>query len=192
LHDFLTAYESLSVGDRQYCLVHLLRELEKVDQHNTSAAWQAFAKTLRRLIHDGIRLRKRPDFTPQRYQSRILRLGRRLDAFIATAADDADARRLLKRLRRTGDHLFTFLDYPAIPFENNHAERMIRPAVILRKNSQSNRSARGARTQAVLMSVYRTLHLRGHDPLRTVADALRTYLQTGQLPPLPGPAIAGE
>jgi len=43
-----------------------------------------------------------------------------------------------------------------------------------------------------LMSVYRTLHLRGHDPLRTVADALRTYLQTGQLPPLPAAHIAGE
>ncbi len=92
---------------------------------------------------------------------------------------------MCKRLRRTGDQLFTFLDYPEIPFENNHAERQIRPAVILRKNSQSNRSERGARTQAVLMSVYRTLRLRGHDPLQTIANALRSYLQTGQLPPLP-------
>jgi transposase len=191
LHDFWTAYESIDVLDRQYCLVHLLRELEKVDQHNTTAQWQAFAKTLRRLIRDGIRLRKRPDFSPQRYHSRILRLGRRLDAFIATECADADARRLLKRLRRTGDHLFTFLDYPQIPFENNCAERMIRPAVILRKNSQSNRSDRGAVTQAVLMSIYRTLRLRGHDPLQTIAHALRTYLQTGQLPPLP-PAIVAD
>jgi len=190
LHDFWTAYEAIDVRDRQYCLVHLLRELEKVDEHNSSATWQAFAKPLRRLIRDGIRLRKRPDFTPQKYQSRILRLGRRLDALIATESDDADARRLLKRLRRTGDHLFTFLDYPAIPFENNHAERMIRPAVILRKNSQSNRSDRGAVTQAVLMSVYRTLRLRGHDPLQTIGHALRTYLQTGQLPPLPTASTA--
>jgi len=191
LHDFWAVYESIDVRDRQYCLVHLLRELEKVDQHNATAAWQAFAKLLRRLLRDGIRLRKRPDFTPARYQSRILRLGRRLDAFIATESDDADARRLLKRLRRTGDHIFTFLDYPEIPFENNHAERMIRPAVILRKNSQSNRSDRGALTQAVLMSVYRTLRLRGHDPLQTIATALRTYLQTGQLPPLPAANTAG-
>lgn len=190
LHDFWTAYESIAVRDRQYCLVHLLRELEKVDQHNTSVAWQAFAKTLRRLLRDGIRLRKRPDFTPQRYRSRILRLGRRLDAFIATDGADPDARRLLKRLRRTGDHLFTFLDYPEIPFENNFAERQIRPAVVLRKNSQSNRSDRGAVTQAVLMSIYRTLRLRGHDPLQTIANALHTYLQTGQLPPLPAANIA--
>ncbi|MFH1748255.1 MAG: IS66 family transposase [Planctomycetota bacterium] len=184
LHDFWTAYESIDAADRQYCLVHLLRELEKVDEHNTTVAWRAFAKTLRRLIRDGIRLRRRPDFSPEKYPSRILRLGRRLDAFIATESHDADARRLLKRLRRTGDHLFTFLDYPQIPFENNCAERMIRPAVILRKNSQSNRSDRGASTQAVLMSVYRTLRLRGHEPLQTIADALRSYLQTGHLPPL--------
>ena len=198
LHDFWTAYESLTVGERRVGwasspakrLVHLLRELEKVDQHNTTVAWRAFAKTLRRLIRDGIRLRKRPDFTPEKYQSRILRLGRRLDALIATESDDADARRLLKRLRRTGDHIFTFLEYPQIPFENNFAERMIRPAVILRKNSQSNRSDRGAVTQAILMSVYRTLRLRGHDPLQTIAAALRTRLQTGQLPPLPPATIA--
>jgi len=190
LHDFWAAYEAIDVGDRQYCLVHLLRELEKVDEHNHTAAWQAFAKTLRRLIRDGIRLRKRPDFTPERYRTRILRLGRRLDALIATDATDADARRLLKRLRRTGDHLFTFLDYPQIPFENNFAERQIRPAVILRKNSQSNRSDRGALTQAVLMSVYRTLRLRGHDPLHTISAALRTYLQTGALPQLPPISIA--
>ncbi len=172
LHDFWSAYESLDVLDRQYCLVHLLRELEKIDQRNATSEWQSFAKTLRRLIRDGIRLRKRADFSPAKYQSRILRLGRRLDALIVTDVNDADARRLLKRLRRTGDHIFTFLDYPEIAFENNFAERQIRPAVILRKNSQSNRSDRGARTQAVLMSIYRTLHLRGHDPLQTISDAL--------------------
>ncbi|MBK9119415.1 MAG: transposase [Phycisphaerales bacterium] len=171
-------------------LVHLLRELEKVDRHNESPAWRAFAKALRRLIRDGIRLRKRRDFTPEKYRGRILRIGRRLDALIAAEVEDVDARRLLKRLRRTGDHLFTFLDYPQIPFENNFAERQIRPAVILRKNSQSNRSDRGALTQAVLMSIYRTLRLRGHDPLRTISQALRTYLQTGKLPPLPVATVA--
>lgn len=220
LHDFWAAYESIDVGDRQYCLVHLLRELEKVDQQRAAAPgaghaaprtgdtplragphapragdaeWHDFARTLRRLIRDGIRLRKRPDFSPQRYARRIPRLTLRLDALVRDVLDraaagqavDRDAVRLCKRLRRTADHIFTFLDHPQIPFENNFAERQIRPAVILRKNSQSNRSDRGARTQAVLMSVYRTLRLRGHDPLQTIASALRTCLQTGQLPPLP-------
>jgi transposase len=87
-------------------------------------------------------------------------------------------------------HLFTFLDKPEVPFDNNLAERMIRPAVIIRKNSLSNRSERGASMQAVLMSVYRTLKLRGLNPTQTIAAALRTYMATGKLPPLPDPAIA--
>ena len=178
IHDFWAPYESVETGDRQYCLVHLLRELEKVDQHNESTEWKAFAKKLRRLVHDGIRLRKRPDFEPQRYESRILLIDRRLTAIAQWRGSDgepvyrdADALRLAKRLRKHWDHLFTFLDKPEVPFENNFAERMIRPAVILRKNSQSNRSEQGAATQAILMSIYRTLRMRGHDPTKTIAAA---------------------
>ena len=64
---------------------------------------------------------------------------------------------MIKRLRRHRDDLLTFLDEADVPFDNNHAERAIRPAVMIRKNSFGNRSDRGADTQAVLMSVYRTL-----------------------------------
>jgi transposase len=190
--DFWAAYNALRgcVEDRQCCLAHLLRELEKVDQRNDSAAWRAFAKTLRRLIGDAIRLRKRPDFDPQRYASRIRRIDQRLMELARGAYADADASRLAKRLLKHSDELFTFLDTPGVPFDNNLAERMIRPAVILRKNSQSNRSEKGAATQAVLMSVFRTLKLRGHDPLKVIPQTLRTYLTTGKLPPLPGPAAA--
>ena len=52
------------------------------------------------------------------------------------------------------------------------AERQNRPVVILRKNNQSNRSDHGAATQAVPMSVYRPLGLRGLDPTKVIADAL--------------------
>ena len=187
--DFWPAYNAFAT-ERQCCLVHLLRELEKVDEHNTSAEWRAFAKRLRRLLRDGIRLRKRADFSPQRCASRIVRIDRRLVALSEATYADADAARVAKRLRRHTDELFTFLDYPAVPFDNNLAERMIRPAVILRKISQSNRSEKGAATQAVLMSVYRTLKLRSHDPLATITSALRTYLTDGQLPPLPIQSVA--
>ena len=71
-----------------------------------------------------------------------------------------------------------------MPPDNNHAERQIRPAVIIRKNSLCNRSEAGAATQAILMSVYRTLKLRCLDATKTIAGALRTLLQTGKLPPL--------
>ena len=187
--DFWPAYNAFAT-QRQCCLVHLLRELEKVDQDNRSPTWQEFAKMLRRLVRDGIRLRKRPDFTPAQYASRILRIDRRLMELARGQYDDADARRLAARLLKHADELFTFLDHPEVTFDNNLAERMIRPAVILRKISQCNRSEKAAAVQAVLMSVYRTLKLRGHDPLATITSALRTHLSTGQLPPLPVESVA--
>ena len=147
---------------------------------------------LQRLIRDGIRLRKRPDFTPEKYASRIQRIDQRLMALAHGEYADADATRLGKRLLKYCDHIFTFLDRPDVPYDNNFAERMIRPAVILRKNSQSNRSAMGAAAQAILMSVHRTLKLRGHDPLKVIPEALRTYVATGKLPALPGPIVANS
>ena len=68
---------------------------------------------------------------------------------------------------------------------NRWRERQIRPAVSVRKNSHANGSEEGAETQAVLMSVFRTLKQRGHNPVSAVLDAVRAYLRTGQLPPLP-------
>ena len=188
--DFWAAYESVCAADYQKCIPHLLRELLKVDQHNDSWEWKAFAKQLRRLIRDGIRLRKRPDFDPARYDSRIKLIHRRLCALADATYGDADARRLGERLSRHRDQIFTFLDRVEVPSDNNHAERQIRPAVIIRKNSLCNRSANGAHTQAVLMSVYRTLRLRGCDPTKTIANALRRMLQTGALPPLPVETVA--
>jgi hypothetical protein len=190
VHDFWAAYDAIEAQDHQCCLAHLLRELEKVDLNNGSAAWKAFAKKLRRLIRDGIRLRKRADFDPKRYGNLIRRIDRRLMDLALGSYADADADRLAKRLMRHCDSLFTFLDHPDVPYENNHAERMIRPAVIIRKNSQSNRSDKGAMTQAILMSIFRTLKLRGQDPLETVAAALRTYTATGHLSPLPVQSVA--
>ena len=83
------------------------------------------------------------------------------------------------------DSLFTFLDNPAVPFDNNRAEREIRPAMIARKNSFHNTIEKGADTHAMLMSVYRALKLRGLDPIETIADALGMFIATGKLPSLP-------
>ena len=188
--DFWAAYDSVWTGDRQKCLPHLLRELLKVDEHNDSGEWRAFSKQLRRLIRDGLRLHKRPDFTFGRYASRIKLINRRLWKLADATYHDADALRLAQRIGKYRDYLFTFLDTPGVPPDNNHGERQIRPAVIIRKNSLCNRSEQGAATQAILMSIYRTLKLRGQDPTKTIAQALRHFLTTGTLPTLPAENVA--
>jgi transposase len=185
--DFWGAYNAVVCSRRQVCLAHLLRDLAHVEQYkHPSPKWPKFAKKLRRLIRDGLRLKKQQgELDPATYQSRRDRLHTRLDALVAADWKDRQAARLVKRFRRHRDHLLTFLDDPAVPADNNHGERAIRPAVIIRKNTYGNRSQRGADTQAVLMSIYRTLKQRGHDPLATITNALSEYLTTGKLPALP-------
>ena len=96
-----------------------------------------------------------------------------------------DAQRLAKRIEMYGNQLLTILWYDDVPMDNNTAERDIRPAVMIRKNSNCNHSDRGALTQSVLMIVFRTLKLRGHQPLDTILNALGAYSRTGSMPPLP-------
>lgn len=188
--DFWAAYDNIWSADKQKCLPHLLRELIKVEERNDSAEWKAFSKQVQRLIRDGLRLSKRPDFSAATYASRIGLINRRLWALADASYFDADCQRLSERLSKYRDYLFTFLDKPGVPPDNNFAERMIRPAVVIRKNSLCNRSDQGAATQAVLMSIFRTLKLRGHDPTQTIAEALKTLLKTGTLPPLPNVSVA--
>ena len=190
--DFWPAYNRVLCDKRQMCLVHLLRELEKVDQRNLSPAWTEFRATLKRLLRDAIRLWKRENLSPEEFASKRKRLGHRLAELIDSKQKDADAKRLVKRLKQYRDALFTFLDEPGVPFDNNLAEREIRPAVLMRKNSFHNMTNEGALVQAMLMTVFRTLKRRGLNPVDAMVEALREYVVTGQLPPLPERPAATE
>ena len=192
--DFWGAYNAVCCAARQTCLVHLLRELEQTEKYKSPGEqWPEFAKKLRRLVGDAIRLwRRKPELSAETYASRRDCLDRRLAELVDGPLEDPHARRLVKRLRRHQHDLFTFLDQAGVPFDNNHAERSIRPAVILRKNSYGNRSPRGADCQAVLMSVFRTLKQRGYDPIQTVVEAIEHYIAHKQLPPLPAPKTASD
>jgi transposase len=185
--DFWGAYNAVVCAERQTCLVHLLRDLKHVEKYKSNAEdWPQFARKLRRLIGDAIRLwRAHGELSSESYDSRKDRLHQRLLELIETPWKNTEAKRLVKRLRRHQADILTFLNHEGVPFENNHAERAIRPAVIIRKNSYGNRSAQGADCQAVLMSVFRTLKQRGHHPIHTIVDALKSYLKTKTLPPLP-------
>ena len=113
--------------------------------------------------------KRRKELSPEQFAARRQRLVRRLHDLLAQPWEQRHARRLVKRLRRHEAELFTFLDHPEVPSDNNHAEREIRPAVIARKNSYANGSADGAEIQSVLMSVFRTLKQRGHNPVSALA-----------------------
>jgi transposase len=184
--DFWKAYDAIG-RTKQKCWPHLLRELTEVDNGSEGGEdWAEFAQRLRRVYGDAVRLEARRDtLEPEAFARKLCALhGRIVDLSIGSWGN-AHARRLANRLRDYGSELLTFVEFEGVPSDNNHAERTLRPAVLMRKASYGNQSEAGAHTRGVLMSIYRTLKQRGLDPLDTTVQALRTYAETGTLPPLP-------
>ncbi len=64
---------------------------------------------------------------------------------------------------------------------NNRAGRALRPAVVVRKMGGCNRTARGARTHAVLSNLLVTAKQQGRDRLDYLSEVLTVR---GKLPPL--------
>jgi len=127
------------VGARwQRCLVHYMRELkETIKYKSPGEAFFPFAKRLRRILNDAIRVAKRTD-VPEEERLRVkARLERRVDTLIESCSSSADQEkncsRLVKRLKRERGMLFTFLDEKegGIAWNNNAAERALRPSVVI-------------------------------------------------------------
>jgi len=175
--DFWGAYNKITALAKQRCFYHLFTELAKVDKRTSSAAWKAFRKKLGRLLRDAIRLsEQKKQLPPQTYERRKRRMYRRLEEFLTADYDAPDAKRLIKRLKRHKAELFTFLEYPNVSPYNNHGEQQMRKPVLTRKVSQQNRSQQGAKTQAILMSLFRSAELQGDNPVETVLANAKTLI----------------
>lgn len=168
--DFFSAYNRLKVR-QQKCWVHLLREFRKEAATHFSQEFQSAHRALRRIFLDARRLaRTRLNLPAVTVFRRYRLLSERLLAWGATPYRDKTLRRISGRILKHHHQLLTFLEVPGLPMDNNQAERLIRPHVILRNRSYQCRSPTGAATHAALMSLVRTLTLQG----RAVGDTLRS------------------
>lgn len=88
------------------------------------------------------------------YQRRVEELENRLDDWIRRnePSRQPDLARLARHLQKHRTEWFMFLYDPLVPPTNNHAERILRPAVIIRKLGGCNKSDAGARVHSVLAS----------------------------------------
>jgi transposase len=192
--DFWAPYDKVACAARQVCFPHLFREIDAITDKDDSPHWRYFRAELVKLMRSAMRLKKREQIDELSRDRSVARLYERLERLFepALASDNANVRRIAKRLKKHESNLFAFLDFDEVPADNNRAEREIRPAVIQRKNINGNQSDKGARTQAVLMTVFRTLKIRKQNPLAVLTAALRYYCRTGNLPAFPWHDATGE
>jgi hypothetical protein len=175
--DFWGAYNKISALAKQRCFYHLFTELAKVDKTNSSAEWKAFRKKLYRLLKDAIRLSERKNLMAKAdYGRRKKRLYGRLKQLLLSDHQNKDCKRLTKRLKRHKMELFIFLEYDNVSPYNNHAEQQMRKPVQTRKISQQNRSEQGAKTHAILMTLFRSSELQQENPVEHVLSITKNII----------------
>lgn len=170
--DFYSAYNNnVKAKGKQKCLVHLLREVKKIEEKNEfdeDAQEEFLCQKLKEALKGAIRIWN--EF--QRGEKSIEDLkavkevtAQKLIEVISSPSENKDIQRLKKRLIKHENELLTFLNHPEIEPTNNRAERALRSSVIMRKITFGNRSTTGIRNHQVIMSILQTASLHHIEPL---------------------------
>ena len=161
-------------GPKQRCWAHLLRDIHDLrtlyPDDTPLAKWADAVLELYR--------RARACTHPQAKRRRTaqLALERRLLALCQPFLDDPSATqaKLCRRIERHIKELFVFVAEPAVPGDNNAAERSLRHLVISRKISGGTRSELGTDSKMTLASLFGTWRVQGLNPLTACRQLLRS------------------
>jgi transposase len=183
--DFYVAYNKVGIV-RQRCWVHYLRDLHKLSEACTeNASVQEWVRQVRLVYDEACAYRDRAQAALDRFGPRGDHVGygvfdrqrqrqlfeRKLLSLAhpylkAQCPAGAPQAVLSQRIESFLRELFVFVEHPAVPSQNNPAERSLRPAVIGRKISGGTRSAKGSQTKTTLMTLFHSWQLQGKDPIR--------------------------
>jgi transposase len=160
--DCLPNYKNLP-GEHQICWAHLTREAYENREREENEENVLMCRELDALY---ARLREETDAWNIQNAANAKRwCEQTIDGLLARSWHDPPSRRLIERLQNFRNALFTCLDHPDIPPDNNEAERSLRKLAVQRKISGGNRSWKHALIHGTLMSVIETLRKESDDLL---------------------------
>ena len=162
--DGLKTYDVLEVAKGR-CNGHLLRRCHKL-RGTVPTPEQEHLTALSDLLKEAIALAGRREEAQAEDFARSVqgiedRLDQWLEANLRRKRCSADLDRLDSHIRAHRGEWLAFLHDPEVPPTNNHAEQMLRPAVITRKVGGCNKNLLGALVHSILSSVMVTCHRQG-------------------------------
>lgn len=186
VHDGWTSYRHYTTGRHALCNAHHLRELTFVEEE-LHQPWAGQLKGLLRQMHAAVEYARAAGAT-QREPAARDRFLARYEALLADGVaqnpqppppaprrrgrrKQSPVRNLLDRLWAFEHEVLAFLADFAIPFDNNQAERDLRPVKIQHKISGTFRSERGAEAFCTLRSVLATWRKHGRSGLAALEAA---------------------
>lgn len=182
--DFYAAYNGLAC-QKQRCLAHLLRELHDLAETLPRRYVTCNIRPWITLIQDALALGKRREQLSVKQFARARReLDERFYACAGRFTSNADCERITRRMLKYRAELFTFLEDPRVPPDNNLGERDIRSVAATRADGGVNRTGWGATAFARIKSVVRTCQKNGLRLVDYVMNLVRATLAKAD-PPLP-------
>jgi transposase len=162
--DGLKSYDVLEVAKGR-CNGHLLRRCHKV-QAAVPTKEQQHIQALSNLRKEAIALAgRREDVAADDFARQVQNIEDRLDDWLDANLQrrrcSAELDRLDSHIRAHRGEWLVFLHDPEVPPTNNHAEQMLRPAVITRKVGGCNKNLLGAVVHGILSSLMVTCHRQG-------------------------------
>jgi transposase len=156
----------------QYCYAHLLRDLQDIEKDfPDQGEVHAFVKELAPLLASAMSLRGLK-LSKREFRKQAAILVGKIRRVIHRSARHPAVQTYQDIFRQKADRLYHWAKDPAVPAENNFAERELRPLVVARKISFGSQSKKGAATRETLMSVLHTLRKRTDEPVAAFRDCL--------------------
>ena len=156
----------------QYCYAHLLREVQDLAKEFPEVEEVSrFVGSFAPLLADARQLRARP-LTAAQFGPQALELKVEIKSLVHAPAQHPGIQKIQNIFREQKTRLYHWAKNPAIPADNNRAERELRPLVIARKISFGSQFEQGAQTRETLMTVPHTLRKRTTGRLRRFQASL--------------------
>jgi Transposase IS66 family len=154
--DFYTAYDAIECP-QQKCLIHFIRDL------NDQLLDHPYDEGLKRLVEDFACLVKPMVETVDRrgLKKRFLRkhaifVDRFYKRLIDRYGPSEATNKLVERLQKNRNKMFTFLEFDDVPWNNNNAEHAVKAFVSLRRVIEGPTTEKGIHDFLVLLSLCET------------------------------------
>jgi transposase len=173
--DGAKAYDKLGKTlTRALCLLHLRRNVRELESSQTRGAVcvpRALDEWLGRVIE---LVGLRAETEPGQWRAKSSEMQTEFEqVFLGCKPTNEANRSMIERVVKWQDAILRCLRDERVPATNNHGERQIRPAVVLRKRGGCSRSERGARTYEILTSLLVTARQREVDFVGWLVGLLR-------------------
>ena len=169
--DRYRGYDPLKLN-RQYCYVHLLRDLKTLEKEfPDDPEVAAFSAALKPLLAKAIAMYK-SKMALADYAIAATAIKDDIMTVCNKEANHPGIQQFQNIFRKHPERMFQWVKSTDIPAENNFAERGVRQSVIARKISFGSQADRGMLTRELLMTFLYTARIRGLDPKATLEKAL--------------------